>query len=43
METNHEPNKHLTYEEREFIEIGLTTIQSLQMMNMKKCFHHQEC
>ena len=24
METNHEPNKHLTYEEREFIEIGLT-------------------
>ena len=23
MERNHEPNKHLTYEERNFIEIGL--------------------
>lgn len=24
MEVNHKPNKHLTYEEREYIEIGLT-------------------
>lgn len=24
MEVNHKPNKHLTYEERNFIEIGLS-------------------